>query len=156
MNLELTPPLSPIDVGSFLTAYIVIPWFFLMQIGWKIYKKTKFVRLDDMDFDSGKRQRECPSSLALQHDRLDADVLFILQWTRWRRRSGPATRRRRPGTKRFGTRWFEEGASLLLSVFTSSLSVLRINLYSPLHGHPPSLSCLSVIVRVLVCLLSFF
>ncbi|GAA5863082.1 hypothetical protein JCM3774_001415 [Rhodotorula dairenensis] len=44
------------DTGSFLTAYIVIPVFFLMVVGWKLLKKTTFVRLDDMDFDSGKRQ----------------------------------------------------------------------------------------------------
>ena len=48
--------------------YIVIPVFFIMLFGWKLLKRTTFVRLDDMDFDSGKRQRECfrssPSSLA--------------------------------------------------------------------------------------------
>lgn len=48
------------DTGSFLTAYIVIPWFFIMLYGWKWYKKTRFVRLDDIDFDSGKRQRKLP------------------------------------------------------------------------------------------------
>ncbi|GAA5984787.1 hypothetical protein JCM10908_003504 [Rhodotorula pacifica] len=44
------------DTPSFITAYITIPIFFIMMLGWKIIKKTKFVRLDDMDFDSGRRQ----------------------------------------------------------------------------------------------------
>ncbi|GAA5964555.1 hypothetical protein JCM8115_003920 [Rhodotorula mucilaginosa] len=44
------------DTASFITAYIVIPVFFIMLFGWKLLKKTTFVRLDDMDFDSGKRQ----------------------------------------------------------------------------------------------------
>lgn len=47
------------DTPSFITSYIVLPVFFLMVVGWKLVKKTTFVRLDDMDFDSGKRQREC-------------------------------------------------------------------------------------------------
>lgn len=66
------------DTGSFLTAYITIPWFFLMLFAWKVrynslllsslpelndmfrraqfWKKTTFVRLDAMDLDSGRRQ----------------------------------------------------------------------------------------------------
>ncbi|KAL7337816.1 amino acid permease/ SLC12A domain-containing protein [Rhodotorula toruloides] len=43
------------DTGSFLTAYITIPWFFLMLVAWKFWKKTTFVRLDAMDLDSGRR-----------------------------------------------------------------------------------------------------
>lgn len=64
------------DIGSFLSAYITIPWFFLMLIAWKVrppvlrsltahpadparawqvWKKTTFVRLDAMDFSSGRR-----------------------------------------------------------------------------------------------------
>lgn len=64
------------DTGSFLTAYITIPWFFLMLVAWKVrllpfpslpctklknprraqfWKKTTFVRLDAMDLDSGRR-----------------------------------------------------------------------------------------------------
>ncbi|BGP27025.1 amino acid transmembrane transporter [Rhodotorula toruloides] len=43
------------DIGSFLSAYITIPWFFLMLIAWKVWKKTTFVRLESMDFSSGRR-----------------------------------------------------------------------------------------------------
>lgn len=60
-------PFGDTDKTLFDLQYIVIPVFFIMLFGWKLLKKTTFVRLDDMDFDSGKRQRESlrssPSSL---------------------------------------------------------------------------------------------
>ncbi|GAA5866231.1 hypothetical protein JCM8547_007211 [Rhodosporidiobolus lusitaniae] len=42
------------DVGSFLTAYIVIPVFFIMWIGWKWWYKTTFVRLEALDFETNR------------------------------------------------------------------------------------------------------
>ncbi|GAA6021249.1 hypothetical protein JCM10207_002588 [Rhodosporidiobolus poonsookiae] len=44
------------DTGSFLTAYIVIPWFVIMWVFWKWFKKTTFVRLDAMDFETNRRE----------------------------------------------------------------------------------------------------
>ncbi|GAA5995657.1 uncharacterized protein JCM10292_005306 [Rhodotorula paludigena] len=43
------------DVGTFLTGYIVIPFFFFLLIVYKWWTKCKFVRLDAMDFESGRR-----------------------------------------------------------------------------------------------------
>ncbi|TNY18367.1 amino acid permease/ SLC12A domain-containing protein [Rhodotorula diobovata] len=43
------------DTGTFITGYICIPVFFILMLGYKFWKKTKFVRLNDMDFESGRR-----------------------------------------------------------------------------------------------------
>ncbi|KAN0065050.1 hypothetical protein ACQY0O_001545 [Thecaphora frezii] len=43
------------DTSSFVTNYITIPLFLILWLGWKFYHKTKFVRLAEMDFDTGKR-----------------------------------------------------------------------------------------------------
>lgn len=91
------------DTGSFLTAYIVIPWFFIMMYGWKWYKKTRFVRLDDIDFDSGKRQRESNVGIAISPVAQLLTPFDPPQLTRWRSKSGRGTRHRRPGTRSCGT-----------------------------------------------------
>ncbi|EKM50101.1 uncharacterized protein PHACADRAFT_264640 [Phanerochaete carnosa HHB-10118-sp] len=41
------------NASGFLTAYINIPIFFGLYFGWKIYKRTKFWRPDEMDFVTG-------------------------------------------------------------------------------------------------------
>ena len=41
-------------VTDFLTAYLGIPFFFVPWIGWKLWHKTKVVKLVDMDLDSGR------------------------------------------------------------------------------------------------------
>ncbi|GAA5984516.1 hypothetical protein JCM11641_007008 [Rhodosporidiobolus odoratus] len=46
------------DVGSFLTAYITIPWFAIMYCGWKIFRKTKIVSLEGMDFETNRREMD--------------------------------------------------------------------------------------------------
>ena len=38
------------DVSDFLVAYINIPIFFVLFVGWKVIKRTKFWRADEMDF----------------------------------------------------------------------------------------------------------
>jgi amino acid transporter len=41
------------NAADFLTAYINIPLFFSFFLGWKIIKKTKFWKVDEMDFVTG-------------------------------------------------------------------------------------------------------
>ena len=36
-------------------SYIGIPVFVIMWIGWKVVKKTSFIRASDMDFSSARR-----------------------------------------------------------------------------------------------------
>ncbi|GAA5886550.1 hypothetical protein JCM6882_001684 [Rhodosporidiobolus microsporus] len=44
------------DTATFVTAYITIPWFFLMYIVYKFWCKTTFVRLSAMDFETNRRE----------------------------------------------------------------------------------------------------
>jgi len=44
------------DVSVFLAAYICIPIFGVFYAYWKIAKKTKWVRLEDIDFVTGRRE----------------------------------------------------------------------------------------------------
>lgn len=44
------------NVANFVVAYITLPIFAFMYVGWKLYKKTSFVRLADMDFETGRRE----------------------------------------------------------------------------------------------------
>ncbi|EJD07463.1 general amino acid permease 1 [Fomitiporia mediterranea MF3/22] len=41
------------NASDFLVAYLDIPLFFLLYFGWKIYKRTKFWKPQDMDFVTG-------------------------------------------------------------------------------------------------------
>lgn len=43
-------------VNNFITAYICLPIFLFFYLIWKIGKRPKFVRLADMDFDTGRRE----------------------------------------------------------------------------------------------------
>ena len=43
----------PFNVSGFLTAYIGIPIYFAFFIGWKLFKRTKFWSLEEMDFWTG-------------------------------------------------------------------------------------------------------
>ncbi|VUC26808.1 unnamed protein product [Clonostachys rosea] len=48
--------LSPFDVKSFIFAYLVIPIFAILYVGWKFYHKTKWVSSVDADISSGRRE----------------------------------------------------------------------------------------------------
>ncbi|KAK7217553.1 hypothetical protein V2G26_005556 [Clonostachys chloroleuca] len=47
--------LSPFDVKAFIFAYLVIPIFAILYVGWKVYHKTKWVSSADADISSGRR-----------------------------------------------------------------------------------------------------
>jgi len=44
------------NVNTFITAYICLPIFLIFYLGWKIAKRPKFVRIQDMDFTTGRRE----------------------------------------------------------------------------------------------------
>lgn len=44
------------NVSTFFAAYITLPIFAICWAGWKIVKKTKVVKLADIDFDTGRRE----------------------------------------------------------------------------------------------------
>lgn len=53
------------DVNVFITAYICLPIFLVFYLIWKIAKRSKFVRVADMDFHTGRREldeSESPNS----------------------------------------------------------------------------------------------
>ncbi|WAQ87789.1 hypothetical protein PtA15_8A695 [Puccinia triticina] len=44
------------SISKFVSAYISLPIFVVFFIGWKTCHKTDFVRLDQMDFETGRRE----------------------------------------------------------------------------------------------------
>lgn len=50
--------LTPRKAADIIVAYIVIPVAAALYVGWKLWHKTKIVRLDEMDLDSGRRLME--------------------------------------------------------------------------------------------------
>ncbi|GMF97903.1 hypothetical protein B5S30_g4094 [[Candida] boidinii] len=48
--------LKPFDAKNFVDAYIMIPMFFVFFFGYKFIFKTKWVKYEDMDFETGRRR----------------------------------------------------------------------------------------------------
>ncbi|KAG6820604.1 hypothetical protein H0H93_014520 [Arthromyces matolae] len=46
----------PFAVDSFITSYIIIPTFFALWLGYKLYYKTELIPLDEVDLVTGKQQ----------------------------------------------------------------------------------------------------
>ncbi|GAA5859297.1 hypothetical protein JCM8547_001971 [Rhodosporidiobolus lusitaniae] len=44
------------DTADFIISYITLVIFALLWVGWKLFKRTKFVRLESMDFFTGRRE----------------------------------------------------------------------------------------------------
>ncbi|GAA95789.1 uncharacterized protein L969DRAFT_62736 [Mixia osmundae IAM 14324] len=44
------------DVQNFIVAYITLPIFAIFYVFWKVLKRTSFVRLHEMDFETGRRE----------------------------------------------------------------------------------------------------
>ncbi|KAF9190191.1 hypothetical protein BGZ51_008821 [Haplosporangium sp. Z 767] len=45
---------SPFDIKSFLSAYVTLPFIFILYFGNKFWSKTKILRLVDVDLDTGR------------------------------------------------------------------------------------------------------
>lgn len=48
--------LSPFNAGNFVDAYILLPLFPIIYFGYKIIRKTRYWRLDEIDLQSGRRR----------------------------------------------------------------------------------------------------
>ena len=48
--------LNPFSVTDFVIDYILLPVFVLLVLGWKLLKRTKWVKLEDMDIWTGRRE----------------------------------------------------------------------------------------------------
>ncbi|KAK5204507.1 hypothetical protein LTR41_009679 [Exophiala xenobiotica] len=46
--------LTPFNVATFVTSYLVIVIFVILYLGWKFLKKTKWVKLEEMDLVTGR------------------------------------------------------------------------------------------------------
>jgi amino acid transporter len=44
------------STGTFIVDYITLVIFVVLMVGWKFWKRTKFVRLESMDFYTGRRE----------------------------------------------------------------------------------------------------
>jgi len=47
--------LHPFETVNFIISYIVIVIFVVLGVFWKVWKKTRFVKLEEMDLVSGRR-----------------------------------------------------------------------------------------------------
>lgn len=48
--------LSPFDAGTFVDAYILLPLFGIIYVGYKFWFKTRFWRSHEIDLDAGQRK----------------------------------------------------------------------------------------------------
>ena len=48
--------LNPFDSTAFVTNYILLPVFVILLVGYKFWKKTKWVKLEEMDIWTGRRE----------------------------------------------------------------------------------------------------
>lgn len=57
---------KPFDAGNWVDAYVLLPFFFVLYFGFKIWHKSKWVDLNEVDLDAGRRAdvdvHEKPSS----------------------------------------------------------------------------------------------
>lgn len=47
--------LNPFSSTDFVINYILLPVFVLLILGWKVLKRTKWVKLEEMDIWTGRR-----------------------------------------------------------------------------------------------------
>lgn len=45
-------------IDKFMTSYIGIPVYLINILWWKLFKKTKRVQLEEMDLQTGRRDRD--------------------------------------------------------------------------------------------------
>jgi yeast amino acid transporter len=71
--------LAPFNAGNFVDAYILLPLFAIIYVGFKLWNKTRFWRLDEIDLQSGRRRD-------LEEDRKHVAHIEELPWWKalWR------------------------------------------------------------------------
>lgn len=50
--------LNPFSADDFVVNYILLPVFALFVVGWKLWHRTRIVKLAEMDIWTGRRERE--------------------------------------------------------------------------------------------------
>ncbi|KAH3667939.1 hypothetical protein OGAPHI_001693 [Ogataea philodendri] len=79
--------LKPFDHSWFIDSYIMFPLSAIIYLGYKFWKKTKIVKYEDMDFDTGRRLdleakfREYQEDL--RHNPLTTKQKFAAFWKEW-------------------------------------------------------------------------
>lgn len=68
--------LVPFNAGNFVDAYILLPLFGIIYLGFKLWNKTRFWRLDEIDLQSGRRRD-------LEESNLPAAAIESQPW--WRK-----------------------------------------------------------------------
>ncbi len=54
--VQVWQTLSAFNAGNFIDAYILLPLFPAVYFGFKIWKKTRYWKLGEIDLDSGRRK----------------------------------------------------------------------------------------------------
>ncbi|KAK8012814.1 amino acid transporter [Apiospora marii] len=67
--------LSPFNAGNFVDAYILLPLFPIIYFGYKIVRKTRYWRLDEIDLQSGRR-RDLDEAKELAEGSLTGNKLY--------------------------------------------------------------------------------
>lgn len=65
-RLTLSILVPKFDVSSFITTYFPIPFFAVLFFGYKLFKKSKMVAFEDMDFTTGSSM-EMPCEVSFPH-----------------------------------------------------------------------------------------
>lgn len=55
-TIGYTAFLRPFDSTAFVTNYILLPVFVFLVVGYKFWRKTKYVKLEEMDIWTGRRE----------------------------------------------------------------------------------------------------
>ncbi|POV94225.1 hypothetical protein PSHT_16346, partial [Puccinia striiformis] len=72
------------SASKFVAAYISLPIFALFFIGWKISHKTAFVRVDQMDFETGRRELDLMDAMEREKEVKPVGKLQkFLHWVRF-------------------------------------------------------------------------
>lgn len=73
----------PFSAANFVDVYIIIPFFFILWIGYKLCLKTKWVKYEDMDFISGKNNMAaCDESISEEPQYMDVLKVSNETWFR--------------------------------------------------------------------------
>ncbi|KAL8755942.1 MAG: hypothetical protein Q9184_004654 [Pyrenodesmia sp. 2 TL-2023] len=67
--------LNPFSAKDFVVSYILLPVFVILLVGYKLWKKTKFVKLEEMDLWTGRREgRLTRNNLHTDEEHADDEV----------------------------------------------------------------------------------
>ncbi|KAF9898466.1 hypothetical protein BX616_003995 [Lobosporangium transversale] len=75
---------SPFNVKAFLSAYVTLPFVFILYFGKKFWNKTKIIRLVDVDLDTGRSFIE--TTMPVLSDTASEAAVQPSKMTQWRKR----------------------------------------------------------------------